>query len=90
MKTGNFYDFDWGWIEVGPPPVPINSGDFLFLYNGGYGSHPDSQVGYAILNGTDPSIVITRSDQSILKSNQTWEQNPSRVFMTGKKFMTIF
>lgn len=56
--------FDSLWIEAGPPPMQLHSGDYLFLYNSGKNSTvhfaKSTNVGYVILDGKDPMKILQR------------------------------
>lgn len=66
--------WDAGLIEPGPPPLLLASGDYLFFYNGA--TLPNDRqyhVGWAILDGRDPSRVIQRSVVPVLSwTDRTW------------------
>jgi predicted GH43/DUF377 family glycosyl hydrolase len=67
--------FDSALVEAGPPPVKLSDGNYFFLYNSARKAnmknpkpdwHLEYNIGWAVLNGTDPSQVIARSDKPIL------------------------
>lgn len=73
--------FDAGLCEPGPPPVQLSDGNLLFLYNGAE-IHSDRKyhVGFAILNGSDPSSIIQRSapDAPLFNySDHPWQNGTS-------------
>uniref|UniRef100_A0A914CQX4 Uncharacterized protein n=1 Tax=Acrobeloides nanus TaxID=290746 RepID=A0A914CQX4_9BILA len=74
--------FDSLWIEAGPPPVRLRSGDFLFLYNSGKANNASvrfaksTNVGYVILNGTDPTQIVQRSSDPLIIPGLAWETLP--------------
>ena len=93
--------FDSNLVESGPSPIQLKTGDFLFIYNSaqaGYTSvKPNWQlqynVGYVILDKTDPTQVVQRSNNPILSPVQDWEigndnsksyLTPNVVFLEGK------
>lgn len=97
--------WDAAGVAAGPQPHPLQNGDYLFIYNidTGFPYHPSPlgrcAVGWAILNGTDPSQIIARADEPLLTAVFPWEtcggesgkgaypkcQEPEVVFSTGMK-----
>jgi len=92
----NFFDSEL--VESGPSPLLLSTGDFLFIYNSarrGYPSvKPDWQlqynVGFLILDGTDPTKIIERSPLPIMSPTLNWEignttdyLTPNVVFLEG-------
>jgi predicted GH43/DUF377 family glycosyl hydrolase len=91
-------------LESGPPPVKIaKTGDWLFLYNGArqcQTSKPNYErcyaMGWLILDGNNPTIVLQRSKLSepLLVPMLEWEignttmgdQTPNAVFIDGALF----
>jgi predicted GH43/DUF377 family glycosyl hydrolase len=105
-NVGSFMDtrsaaggyFDTELVEAGPPPLRLTTGDYLFIYNSarqGYPSvKPDWQlqynVGWAVLNGSDPSQILQRSEEPLLSPELPWEigndsasLTPNVVFVEG-------
>jgi predicted GH43/DUF377 family glycosyl hydrolase len=85
--------FDSVLVEAGPPPLQLTDGNFLFIYNGASLAPPGPTgvgetdlvycVGWAILDATDPSIVLARSTTPILCPREPWERHgltPNVVF----------
>lgn len=59
--------FDSKLVESGPPPLKLSNGNYLFFYNSAEKGWPDDSntayhVGWVILDGRDPTKIITRSD----------------------------
>jgi len=97
--------WDASGVAAGPGVERLSSGDYLFIYNidTGFPYHPSylgrCAVGWAILDGDDPSIVIARASAPLLTSTYPWEtcggeggkgpwpkcQEPLVVFSTGMK-----
>jgi predicted GH43/DUF377 family glycosyl hydrolase len=73
--------FDAGLCEPGPPPVRLSDGNLLFLYNAAEVYNDRKyHVGFAILNGSDPSSVIQRSalDAPLFNySDHQWQNGTS-------------
>ena len=63
-------------MTPGPPPIQLGSGDFLLLYMG-KDQNNCTKIGYLILDGTQPSNYIQRSDKPIFSVNEC-------MFATGK------
>lgn len=87
-------------IAAGPPPVRLSTGDYLYIYNidTGYPYHPNPlgrcSIGWAILDGEDPTRIVARAPGPLLTPNLPWEQcepegytcqQPMVVFATGIK-----
>jgi predicted GH43/DUF377 family glycosyl hydrolase len=93
-------------VIAGPQPERLSSGDYLFVYNidtEAAGKGNDTKplgrctIGWAILNGTDPSQVVARSSTAIITPTLPWETNacvrnktgtcqtPNVVFANGLK-----
>ena len=65
--------WDAGLIEPGPPPMRLQSGDYVFFYNGA--TLPNDRqyhVGFAILSQDDPKEVLQRSALPVL----SWTDRP--------------
>ena len=65
--------WDAGLIEPGPPPLRLQSGDYIFFYNGA--TMPNDRqyhVGFAILSGENPTHVLQRSASPVL----SWTDRP--------------
>jgi predicted GH43/DUF377 family glycosyl hydrolase len=89
-------------VAAGPQPERLSSGDYLYIYNvdTGFPYHPNPvgrcAIGWAILDGSDPSRIVARSDEPLLTATLPWEtcaavgkgyecQEPEVVFSTGMK-----
>ena len=99
--------WDSAGVAAGAQPLPLQNGDYLFIYNidTGFPYHPSPlgrcAIGWAILNGTDPSQIIARASEPLLTAVFPWEtcggesgkgaypkcQEPEVVFSTGMKPM---
>lgn len=97
--------WDASGVAAGAQPERLSSGDYLFVYNidTGFPYKPSPlgrcSVGWAILDGADPSRVIARAAAPLLTPVQPWEtcggeggkgawpkcQEPEVVFSTGMK-----
>ena len=97
----------WDAPGVAPAgqPAQLSTGDYLFIYNvdTGFPYHPNPlgrcAVGWAVLDGADPTVIIARSDAPLLVPTLPWEtcggeagkgpwpkcQEPEVVFSTGMK-----
>jgi predicted GH43/DUF377 family glycosyl hydrolase len=59
--------WDAGLIEPGPPPLRLSDGNWLFFYNGAtVKADRQYHVGFAILDGEDPTKVLQRSETPVL------------------------
>jgi predicted GH43/DUF377 family glycosyl hydrolase len=89
---------------AGPQPEVLSSGDFLMIYNidtriGRNDTSPLGRctIGWAILDGADPSRVVARSSTALIAPTLPWEktscaankpdtcQTPYVIFATGLK-----
>jgi predicted GH43/DUF377 family glycosyl hydrolase len=97
--------WDASGVAAGPGVERLSTGDYLFIYNidTGFPYHPSylgrCAVGWSILDGNDPSIIISRASAPLLTSTYYWEtcggesgkgpwpmcQEPLVVFATGLK-----
>ncbi|CAF1167161.1 unnamed protein product [Adineta ricciae] len=75
--------FDSDLVEAGPQPLKLSDKNYLFLYNSGRqvttpnpkpGWHVQYNLGWAILNGDDPTQVLARSEVPILSPELDWER----------------
>jgi len=71
--------FDSMIVEAGPPPLLLRDGNIIFFHNsdnasavnpGDFGSY---NAGWVILNGTDPSQILQRSNEPLLSPTFGWE-----------------
>ncbi|EGD79035.1 hypothetical protein PTSG_02003 [Salpingoeca rosetta] len=83
--------FDTNLVEAGPPPLPLpHSNHLLFLYNSARQGFPSPKpgyslqynVGFAILNASDPSHVLQRSSQPLLSPTLPWEVGNTTAYLT--------
>ncbi len=73
--------WDAGLIEPGPPPLRLNTGDYVFFYNGA--TLPNDRqyhVGWAILSHDNPRTVLQRSAEPVL----SWTDRPWMVGNSSK------
>lgn len=93
--------WDASGVAVGPQPEQLSTGDYLLIYNidTGFPYHPNPlgrcAIGWAILDGKDPSQIVARSQRPLLTATLSWErclhgkgpecQVPEVVFSTGLK-----
>jgi len=91
--------FDKDLIEAGPMPLRLSNKNYLMLYNSARGGYPSPKpgysmqynVGWAILDGEDPTKVIQRCEQPLLSPDLDWEVGkepnlrltPNVVFLQG-------
>lgn len=75
--------FDSNLVEAGPEPLRMSDNNYLFLYNSARRTNisnpkPDwsleYNLGWAILDGNDPTKVLARSDQPIFSPELAWEK----------------
>lgn len=72
--------FDNNLVEAGPPPLPLADGNLIFFYNSDNSTAPPSgdfgayNPGWVILNGTDPTHILQRSDAPLLTPSYGWEK----------------
>ena len=74
--------FDSKLVEPGPPPLVLDEG-ILLIYNDGEGRY---SVRWVLFSKEDPSKVITRAAEPILRPKRVWEevgQVPNVVFATS-------
>ena len=89
--------FDGELVEGGPRPLPLSDGSLFYLYNSDTAG-PDTRkpgwstiyhCGFAILNGSDPTQVLQRSDVPLFSPELPWELDepnlltPNVVFCEG-------
>lgn len=88
-------------VAAGPQPERLSNGDYLYVYNidTGFPYHPNPlgrcAIGWAILDGADPTQIVARSDGPLMVAMLPWEtcpegkgwdcQEPMVVFSTGLK-----
>ncbi|CAF3332983.1 unnamed protein product [Rotaria socialis] len=75
--------FDSALVEAGPQPLKLSDNNYLFLYNSArHTTIPNLKpnwnlqynLGWAILNGDDPTQVLARSEQPIFSPELDWER----------------
>lgn len=97
--------WDASGVAPGPQPERLSTSDYLFIYNidTGFPYHPSylgrCSIGWAILDGNEPSKIIARAAVPLLTPVLPWEtcggeggkgpwpmcQEPEVVFSTGLK-----
>jgi predicted GH43/DUF377 family glycosyl hydrolase len=104
LVTPRADSFDSVLVESGPPPMQLDDGNFIFLYNSARnGNIPNPKVGwnlqynlgFVILNGSNPTDVLQRATEPILSPQLSWETcddsnyvpgaTPDVVFVNGAK-----
>jgi predicted GH43/DUF377 family glycosyl hydrolase len=75
--------WDASGIAAGPQPERLSvTGDYLLIYNidTGYPYHPNPlgrcAIGWAILDGEDPTKIVARSRKPLLIATRPWETCP--------------
>ena len=74
--------FDSRLVESGPPPLLLEDGNYLFLYNSAEEGWPDDRskayhVGWVILDGKDPTKIVDRSEVPLMGPEFAWEKGES-------------
>ena len=81
QTRSNFFDSEL--VEAGPEPIRLTDGNYLFLYNSARktaivnpkpGWSLEYNLGWAILDGNDPTQVLARSNQPIFSPSLAWEK----------------
>lgn len=88
--------FDSLMVEGGPPPLKLSDGNLLYIYNSARTGFPSPKpgynlqynVGWLILDGTNPTRIIQRSEVPLLSPELSWEVGmdlltPNVVFLEG-------
>lgn len=77
--------WDASGIAAGPQPERLSqTGDYLLIYNidTGYPYHPSPlgrcAIGWAILDGEDPTKIVARSRKPLLIATRPWETCPQQ------------
>jgi len=75
--------FDSVLVEAGPQPFKLSDKNYLFLYNSGrHSTDPNPKhgwdiqynLGWAILNGDDPTQILARSEEPVFSPELDWER----------------
>ena len=82
--------FDSALVESGPSPLQLSTGDFLFIYNSARHGYPSVKpawdlqynIGYLILNGSNPLDILERSDEPIMSPEFDWETGNGTEWLT--------
>jgi predicted GH43/DUF377 family glycosyl hydrolase len=64
--------FDDKLVESGPPPMALSDGNYVFFFNT-MNSTDCYAPSWAVLSGSDPLVVLQRSDSPILVPQRDWE-----------------
>ena len=88
--------FDSYLVEAGPMPLQLSDGNYLFIYNSARSGYPSSKpgydlqynVGWAILQEADPTVILDRASEPLLSPELSWEVGadaltPNVVFCEG-------
>ncbi|CAF1294089.1 unnamed protein product [Adineta ricciae] len=82
LSTRSNY-FDSALVEAGPEPLKLSDNNYLFLYNSARKTNIanpkpnwdlEYNLGWAILDGNDPTNVLARSDQPLFSPELDWEK----------------
>eukprot|EP01064_Diplonema_japonicum_P000673 TRINITY_DN10442_c0_g1_i1.p1 TRINITY_DN10442_c0_g1~~TRINITY_DN10442_c0_g1_i1.p1 ORF type:complete len:340 (+),score=27.34 TRINITY_DN10442_c0_g1_i1:43-1062(+) len=82
--------WDAGGVAAGPSPVRLTTGDYLFLYPTDNGKELPitgrCALGWVILDKTDPTTVLARSDSPLMVATTPYEKEgwtANVIFTTG-------
>jgi len=91
--------FDKNLIEAGPMPLRLSNKNYLMLYNSARHGYPSPKggwdmqynIGWAILDASDPTKIIQRCEEPLLSPELDWEignapylgLTPNVVFLQG-------
>jgi len=88
--------FDSTLVEAGPMPLLLSDGNYLFIYNSARSGYPSAKpgyqlqynVGWAVLDGNDPTKILARSKDPLMSPELSWEVGadsltPNVVFVEG-------
>jgi predicted GH43/DUF377 family glycosyl hydrolase len=83
-------------VEGGPPPLRLSDGNYLYIYNSARSGFKSPKpgydlqynVGWLILDGSNPLKILQRSEEAILSPELSWEigfdyLTPNVVFLEG-------
>ena len=82
-------------VGAGPQPQRLSTGDWLYVYNvdTGFPYHPNPigrcAVGWAVLDGADPTRVVARSDEPLMTAVLPWEECPRQNY-TCQQTMVVW
>ena len=88
--------WDVNGVAAGPQPERLSSGDYLYVYNidTGFPYHPNPlgrcAIGWAILDGADPTQIVARSTDALLRPTLPWEQCPGGKGRSCQEPMVVF
>ena len=93
--------FDSLLVEAGPPPIVLSNGLIFFFYNSARLGYPSAKpgwntqynIGFLLLDPTNPTSVLYRTDVPIMSPELGWEQGtapflgltPNVVFVEGAR-----
>lgn len=68
--------WDSAFVETAMPPLPLSTGDLLFFYNslGHWNGETGYMPGWVILDGTDPTQVLSRATTPPLPYTHAWQK----------------
>lgn len=74
-------NFDSVLVEGGPSPLPLADGTLFYIYNSARAGFPSVKpnwdlqynLGFLVLNGSDPSSILQRSNDPIFSPTLAWE-----------------
>jgi predicted GH43/DUF377 family glycosyl hydrolase len=65
--------FDSFLVEAGPPPLFLSDGNIIFFHNSANATMHAYHPGFVIINGSDPTQILQRSETPILSPTRDWE-----------------
>jgi predicted GH43/DUF377 family glycosyl hydrolase len=65
--------FDSGLCEAGPLPMLLADGNYVFFHNSATSPGNVYHPGFVILNGSDPTQILQRSELPLLSPTRDWE-----------------
>jgi len=91
--------WDAAGIAPGPQPEKLSNGDYLLIYNidTGFPYHKKNNtflgrcaIGWAILDGTDPTQIVARATEPLIRATRDWETCPHGKDQTCQVPMVVF
>jgi predicted GH43/DUF377 family glycosyl hydrolase len=89
--------FDSALVEAGPNPLKLSDKNYLFLHNSARhvaipnpkpGWNLQYNLGWAILNGDNPTEVLARSEQPLFSPELDWERCDDNSGIWAKRGLT--
>ena len=96
FMTGRPGCWDAAGVAAGPQPERLSNGDYLYVYNidTGFPYKPNPlgrcAIGWAILDGDDPTQIIARSTDALIRPSLPWEQCPEGKGRVCQEPMVVF